>query len=96
MKVDLTVRDFLSRACHVYPDRVGSVDEPDQPAEPWPDLTYGEIAARARAQAAGLDRLGVGPGRAGGHGLAELGPPAHVVLRGGGGRSGLRTRSTSA
>ena len=33
MKVPLTVRDFLGRACHVYRDRVGFVDEPDQPAE---------------------------------------------------------------
>ena len=29
MKVPLTVRDFLGRACHVYRDRVGFVDEPD-------------------------------------------------------------------
>ena len=38
------------------------VDEPDQPAEPWAPLTFAELAARARAQAAGLDRLGIGPG----------------------------------
>jgi len=62
MKVPLTVRDFLGRACHVYRDRVGFVDEPDQPAESWGELTFGEIASRARAQAAGLDRMGIGFG----------------------------------
>ena len=30
MRVPLTVADFLARACHVYPDRVAFVDEPDQ------------------------------------------------------------------
>jgi acyl-CoA synthetase (AMP-forming)/AMP-acid ligase II len=62
MKVPLTVRDFLDRAEVVYPDRVAVVDEPDQPAPSLGSLTYAELAARARAQAAGLDRLGVGPG----------------------------------
>ncbi|HEU5149014.1 MAG TPA: AMP-binding protein [Iamia sp.] len=62
MKVPLTVRDFLDRAEVVYPDRVAVVDEPDQPAPSLGALTYAELAARARAQAAGLDRLGVGPG----------------------------------
>ena len=40
-------------------DRVAVVDEPDQPAAPWPDLTYAELAHRAARQAATLDRLGV-------------------------------------
>jgi acyl-CoA synthetase (AMP-forming)/AMP-acid ligase II len=62
MRVELTVNDFLRRAEQVYGGRVGLVDEPDQPAPPWGELTYTEIAARARAQAAGLDALGVGPG----------------------------------
>ena len=62
MKVALSVRDFLDRAETVYPDRVAVVDEPDQPAAPLGDLTYRQLAERARAQAAGLDRLGVGPG----------------------------------
>jgi acyl-CoA synthetase (AMP-forming)/AMP-acid ligase II len=61
MKVALTVNDFLRRAEEVYPDRVGIVDEPDQPAPSWGSLTYREMAARARAQAAGLDVLEVGP-----------------------------------
>ena len=57
MKVALSVRDFLDRAETVYPDRVAVVDEPDQPAAPLGDLTYRQLAERARAQAAGLDRL---------------------------------------
>jgi acyl-CoA synthetase (AMP-forming)/AMP-acid ligase II len=62
MRVPLTVTDFLERAELVYGDRVGIVDEPDQPASSWGTLTWREIAARARAQAAGLDALGVGRG----------------------------------
>ena len=55
----LTVRDFLDRAEAVYPDRLAVVDEPDQPA-PWlGELTYREVGALARAQAARLDQLGV-------------------------------------
>ncbi|HET7387459.1 MAG TPA: AMP-binding protein [Nocardioidaceae bacterium] len=59
MYYPLTVRDFLDRAETVYPDRVAIVDEPDQPAEPLGELTYREVAANARAQAARLDQLGV-------------------------------------
>ena len=59
MYYPLTVRDFLDRAEHVYPDRVGIVDEPDQPAPSLGELTYREIATLARAQAARLDQLGV-------------------------------------
>ena len=59
MKVDLNVLDFLRRAEQVYGDRVAIVDEPDQPAESWGSITYREMARRARAQAAGLDALGV-------------------------------------
>ena len=62
MLYPLTVRDFLDRAEHVYPDRVGVVDEPDQPAPGLGELTYRDLAVRARAQAARLDRLGVPPG----------------------------------
>jgi fatty-acyl-CoA synthase len=62
MKVALTVNDFLARAELLYPDRVAIVDEPDQPAESWGEVTYGEMARRARAMAAGLDALGVGQG----------------------------------
>ena len=58
----MTVNDFLQRAELVYPDRVAIVDEPDQPAAPWEPITYREMARRARAMAAGLDRLGIAPG----------------------------------
>jgi acyl-CoA synthetase (AMP-forming)/AMP-acid ligase II len=62
MKVPLTVNDFLDRAERVYGNRIGIVDEPDQPAESWGSLSWSEVARRARAQAAGLDALGVAPG----------------------------------
>jgi len=58
----LIVRDFLDRAEHVYPDRVAIVDEPEQPAPGLGEVTYREMAALARAQAARLDQLGVPPG----------------------------------
>jgi acyl-CoA synthetase (AMP-forming)/AMP-acid ligase II len=62
MKVPLTVNDFLDRAALVYGDRVGIVDEPDQPAPSWGELTYAQVAERARAEAASLDALGVAQG----------------------------------
>ena len=48
MRVPLVVNDFIRRAELVYPDRIGIVDEPDQPAASWGSLTYREVAARAR------------------------------------------------
>jgi acyl-CoA synthetase (AMP-forming)/AMP-acid ligase II len=62
MRVPLTIADHLERAALVYPDRVGVVDEPDQPAASWGELTYGRVAELARAQAAALDGLGIGRG----------------------------------
>ena len=62
MKVPLTIPDFLDRAVTVYPERVAFVDEPDQPGPSWGSITYREVGRRARAQAAALDRLGVGQG----------------------------------
>src|SRR5438105_2559621 len=62
MRVPLTVGDYLQRAALVYRDRIGVVDEPSPPGGSWASLTYGQIHDRARAQAAGLDRLGVGRG----------------------------------
>jgi fatty-acyl-CoA synthase len=62
MHVHFNVREFLDRAAVTYPDRVALVDDPDQPAEPWAPLTFTQLADRARAQAAGLDRLGIAPG----------------------------------
>ena len=62
MKVPLTINDFLARAATVYPDRTATVDEPDQVAPSWGEITFAEMMSRARAQAAALDRLGVGRG----------------------------------
>jgi acyl-CoA synthetase (AMP-forming)/AMP-acid ligase II len=62
MHVPLTVLDFIERAELVYGGRIGVVDEPDQPAESLGTLTWSEIARLARAQAAGLDALGVEQG----------------------------------
>src|SRR3712207_1288835 len=62
MRVPLTTRDFLDRAELVYGDRVGIVDEPDQPAPSLGEVTWREVARRGRALQAGLDALGVGAG----------------------------------
>jgi acyl-CoA synthetase (AMP-forming)/AMP-acid ligase II len=62
MKVALTVNDYLRRASQVYPDRIGFVDEPDQPASSWGTATYREMATRSTALAAGLDALGIAQG----------------------------------
>ncbi len=63
MRVPLVTSDFLDRAVFSYGRRQGLVDEP----APFQDgglgsLTYGELGARARALAAGLDELGIGVG----------------------------------
>jgi fatty-acyl-CoA synthase len=62
VRVALTVADFIERAELVYGNRIGIVDEPDQPATSLGELTWAEVARLARAQAAGLDALGVGAG----------------------------------
>jgi len=62
MRVPLTVADFIERAELVYGDRVGIVDEHEQPAASLGELTWRDAARLARAQAAGLDALGVGRG----------------------------------
>jgi len=62
MQVPFSVNDFLDRAVQVYGDRVGAIDEPDQPAASQGELTYAEIGALARRQAARLDELGIGVG----------------------------------
>jgi fatty-acyl-CoA synthase len=59
MRVALTVNDFVNRASLVYGDRVGIVDEPDQPAPSLGSLTYRRIHDLVRAQAAALDDLDV-------------------------------------
>ena len=62
MKVPLTVNDFLRRAEEIYPSRTAIIDEPHQPAESWGTITYAQMAARARAQAAVLDSMDLGVG----------------------------------
>ena len=62
MIVPFSARDFLDRAAAVYGERTGIIDEPDQPAKLLDDLTYARVGELARAQAAGLDALGIGPG----------------------------------
>ena len=62
MKVPLTIRDHLDHAAVAYPDRIGIIDEPDQPAPSMGSVTYGRMAELAAAQAARLDALGVGFG----------------------------------
>ena len=62
MRVPFSSGDFLQRAAAGYPDRIGIIDEPDQPAKSLGALTFGEVARRARAIQAGLDELGVGVG----------------------------------
>src|SRR3954453_1026299 len=62
MRVPLTTRDFLDRAELVYGDRIGIVDEPDQPAPSPGDPTYRQVARRARAMPAALDELGIEEG----------------------------------
>ena len=62
MRVPLTTRDFLDRAELVYGDRVGIVDEPNQPAPSLGEVSYREVARRGRALQAWLDELGIGEG----------------------------------
>ena len=62
MIVPFSVNDFLYRATTVYGDRVGIIDEPDQPAPSWGELTYREVGDRARQMAVKLDALGLGAG----------------------------------
>jgi fatty-acyl-CoA synthase len=60
--VPFSALDFLDRALAVYGDRVGVVDEPEQPAKPLGELTYQRFGELVRAQAARLDELGIGVG----------------------------------
>ena len=64
MFVPFSVADFVDRGAFVYGERVGVIDEPDQPAPAFAggDITYGEMRRLAARMAARLDRLGIGPG----------------------------------
>ena len=59
MFVPLTIKDHLERADLVYGNRIGIIDEPDQPAQPMTDMTYGSFAAKAKAMAKGFEELGI-------------------------------------
>ena len=96
MRVPLTVADFLDRAVTVYGDRVAVVDEPDQPAPSWGEPTWRRVGELARAQAAGLDALGVGHGERVAIVSPQLRPSPHVVLRCVRPGAGSSCRSTSA
>src|ERR671917_2703950 len=62
MRVPLTTRDFLDRAELVYADRIGVIDEPNQPAPSLGEVSSREGSRRGRALQAGLDELGIGEG----------------------------------
>ncbi len=62
MQVPMTVNDFIRRAEQVYGERVGVVDEPQQPAPSLGDLTYAELAHRARLMARAMEDLGIAEG----------------------------------
>ena len=81
MIVPFSAADFLDRALAVYAERIGIVDEPDQPAPSLGDLTYARVGELARAQAAKLDELGHRRRRPGRLRLAQQRPALHRVLR---------------
>ena len=62
MFVPMSVNHFIDRAAGVYGERIGVVDEPNQPAAPLEDVSYARMHQLARAQAAHLDSLGIGVG----------------------------------
>jgi fatty-acyl-CoA synthase len=62
MHVPMTTADFLERAALVYGERVGIVDEPEQPAPSLGSLRYRDVAALAQSYGASLDALGIGFG----------------------------------
>jgi fatty-acyl-CoA synthase len=61
MRVPLTIADFLERAELVYGGRTAVVDEPGTPGS-FGDITYHQLARRARGMAGALARMGVGHG----------------------------------
>ncbi|MCI4673912.1 AMP-binding protein [Candidatus Mycolicibacterium alkanivorans] len=61
MRIPLTTNNFLDRAERVYGDRTAITDEPLAPCS-LGELTYRQLAVRARAIQAGLHRLDVSEG----------------------------------
>jgi len=62
MITPMTVADHLRRAALVYGDRIGVIDETDQPAPSLGSITYRRLQEMSAALAAGLDRIGVDHG----------------------------------
>ena len=63
MKIPFSTADFLHRAETCYFSRTGVIDEPGSDQDGGLGTqTYGELAVRTRALAAGLDELGIGRG----------------------------------
>ncbi len=62
MFVPMTVTDFIRRAEQVYGERIGIIDEPDQPAPSLGSLTYADLARRARQLARAMEDLGIEEG----------------------------------
>jgi len=62
MITPMTVADHLRRAALVYGDRIGVIDEIDQPAPSLGSITYRRLQEMSAALAAGLDRIGVDHG----------------------------------
>ncbi len=60
--VPLTTCDFLERAALVYGNRVGIIDEPNQPAPDMGALTYRQVAELAHHCGANLQSLGIAVG----------------------------------
>jgi fatty-acyl-CoA synthase len=59
MEIPLTIADHMRRASLVYGDRIGIIDEPDQPAPSMGEITYRRFEELATGLAAGLDDLGL-------------------------------------
>jgi len=62
MHIPLTTADFMRRAATVYGARTAILDEPNAPGGDRGTISFAQLEALARAQAAGLDRLGIEPG----------------------------------
>jgi fatty-acyl-CoA synthase len=62
LETPLTIVDHLRRSSLVYGQRVGIIDEPEQPAGPLEGLTYQRFTELAGGLAAGLDSLGLDQG----------------------------------
>ena len=88
MEVPLTTQDFIDRAEVAYGDTPGVIDEPGVPGG-LGTLTYAQLAARARAFAAALDGLGVGPGER----VAIVSPNCARLPRGASSARPLRARA---